>query len=117
VRRRLLLAAEFACDDWVLAGGADGPAYAETLLGLLPAPPAIPAAPAATSQLAARVPRLLSRGRVAAPELGRAWGRPALALALILTTWVALLHARPGPRPHAGAGPRPAGVALARPAW
>jgi beta-lactamase regulating signal transducer with metallopeptidase domain len=103
VRRQLLLAAEFACDDWVLAGGADATDYVAALLALVPVRRTPAAVPAAVSHLAVRVRRLLGRARVHVPELGRAWCAAALGLTVLLAVGVALLHARPGPLPAGGA--------------
>jgi beta-lactamase regulating signal transducer with metallopeptidase domain len=114
VRRRLLRAAVFACDDWVLAGGADGPDYAETLLGLVPATNPLPAVPTATGLLTARIRRMLRPGPVPSPELPRGRCRLALGCALVLTAGIALFNARPGPRTGPATADRPTVARLGR---
>jgi beta-lactamase regulating signal transducer with metallopeptidase domain len=96
VRRRLLLAAEFACDDWTELGGADAADYAEALLALAPVcPSAPPGAPAAAAELPLRLQRLLTRDWVASPVLRRGGWAAAALVALLLSGAVALMQAHP----------------------
>jgi hypothetical protein len=96
VRRRLRLAAEFACDDWALASGASAADYVETLLELRSAPRRAGVVMAA-SDLATRSRRLLRRRRFVTPQVSRAGGLAAVILMVVLMVAVALLQARPGP--------------------
>jgi Zn-dependent protease with chaperone function len=97
VRQRLLLAAEFACDDWVLAGGTDGADYADALLALEDATPPPAGVPAAAGALAVRVRRLLRKAPGSELEPERTGRLPALLVTFVLAAGISLLHARPGP--------------------
>jgi beta-lactamase regulating signal transducer with metallopeptidase domain len=97
LRRRLLLAAEFACDDWTQFDSSDAADYAEALLVLSPACPTakLPGAPAVTDELPTRLRRLLVRDRIVSPVLRRGGWVAAAVVALMLSGTVAVLQAHP----------------------
>jgi beta-lactamase regulating signal transducer with metallopeptidase domain len=97
LRRRLLLAAEFACDDWAQFEAADAADYAEALLALVPVCPAapLPGAQAAAGELLTRLQRLLGRDRIAPPALRRGGWVAAPLVALVLSGAAALVQAPP----------------------
>jgi beta-lactamase regulating signal transducer with metallopeptidase domain len=97
LRRRLLLAAEFACDDWTQFDSSDAVDYAEALLALAPVcpPAALPGAPAATDELPIRLRRLLVRDRIVSPVLRRGGWVAAAVVALMISGAIAVLQAHP----------------------
>jgi beta-lactamase regulating signal transducer with metallopeptidase domain len=95
VRRGLRDESERACDAWAIASGTAPTRYAETLLGLLPAPhqPFALAAVNGKRGVARRITDILHRS-TGSPRLGARWFLVATIAVVMLVSGAALAHRR-----------------------